>query len=94
MADRSTGALRHPDMREKKQVTVRMTEQFAKDLNLIFASYGLSDATYVVRESVAAQADAIRDRMAARQAAQQGVKHDPDCEKGYHAPGDCGPIPY
>lgn len=25
MSDHSTGALRHPDMREKKQVTVRMT---------------------------------------------------------------------
>lgn len=56
----------HPDMREKKQVTVRMTEQFAKDLNLIFASYGLSDATDVVRKSVAAQADALRERRAGR----------------------------
>lgn len=69
MSDHSTGALRHPDMREKKQVTVRMTEQFAKDLNLIFATYGITDATYVVRESVACQADAIRDRIAARQTA-------------------------
>lgn len=72
MAERRAPRKAVPDMREKTQVTVRITEQFAKDLNLIFASYGLSDATYVVRESVAAQADAIRDRMAARQAALQG----------------------
>lgn len=63
MADRPTGALRHPDMREKKQVTVRMTDRFAKDLNLIFATYGITDATYVVRESVNAQAVAARDRL-------------------------------
>lgn len=55
--------LRHPDMRTKKQITVKMTEQFAKDLNLIFASYGLTDVSYVVRESVSCQADAIRQRM-------------------------------
>ncbi len=65
MAAPDKGALRHPDMREKKQVTVRMTEQFAKDLNLIMASYDLTDASDVVRKSVAAQADAIRERMAA-----------------------------
>ena len=61
----------HPDMRGKQQVTVRMTDQFAKDLNLIFASYGMSDASDVVRKSVAAQADALRARQAgypARQA--------------------------
>lgn len=56
--------LTHPDMRDRKQVTVKMTEQFAKDLNLIFASYGMTDVSYVVRESVAAQADYIRTRMA------------------------------
>ncbi|HEY6018413.1 MAG TPA: hypothetical protein VIY48_00480 [Candidatus Paceibacterota bacterium] len=82
--------LRHPDMRERKQITVKMTEQFAKDLNLLFASYGLTDLSYVVRESVAAQAEYVRERMTA----QQKVVHDPDCEKTYHAPGDCGPIPY
>lgn len=58
--------LRHPDMRTKKQITVKMTEQFAKDLNLIFASYGLTDVSFVVRQSVAAQADAIRERMTKR----------------------------
>lgn len=55
-----------PDMREKAQVTVRMTEQFAKDLNLLFASYGLTDVSYVVRESVNAQAEYVRERMTAR----------------------------
>lgn len=58
-----TDDLRHPDMRTKKQITVKMTEQFAKDLNLIFASYGLTDVSFVVRQSVAAQANAIRARM-------------------------------
>ena len=51
----------HPDMRERKQITVKMTEQFAKDLNLIFASYGLTDVSYVVRESVNAQAVGVRE---------------------------------
>jgi len=64
----------HPDMRERKQITVKVTEQFAKDLNLLFASYRLTDVSYVVRESVAAQADVIRERMAARQAALQEEK--------------------
>ena len=54
------------DMRKKKQVTVRMTEQFAKDLNLIAASYNLDNVSFVVQQSVAAQANAIRARMAAR----------------------------
>lgn len=60
-----------PDMRDKSQVTVRMTEQFAKDMNLIMASYKFDDASYVVRESVACQADAIRKSMAARRLAMQ-----------------------
>lgn len=58
-----TDDLRHPDMRERKQITVKMTEQFAKDLNLIFASYGMTDVSHAVRESVSAQADYIRTRM-------------------------------
>lgn len=57
----------HPDMRERKQITVKMTEQFAKDLNLVFASYGLTDVSFAVRQSVAAQANAIRQRMANRE---------------------------
>lgn len=64
-----------PDMREKKQVTARMTEQFAEDLNLIFEHFGLSDVTYVLQQSVAAQADAIRARMAGdRQALARSIK--------------------
>ena len=58
----------HPDMRDKKQITVKMTEQFAKDLNLLFASYRLTDLSHVVRESVGAQADYIRERMTERMA--------------------------
>lgn len=54
-------------MRDKKQVTVKMTEQFAKDLNLVMASYGLTDLSYVVRQSVAAQANGIREGICARQ---------------------------
>jgi hypothetical protein len=77
-------------MRDKTRITVHMTQQFAQDLNLVMASYDISNVSFVVQQSVAAQANAIRDRMAAR----QEVTHDPDCEKGYHAPGDCGPIPY
>lgn len=48
------------DMRTKKQVTVKMTEQFGDDLNLVMRRFGLTDLSYVVRESVKAQADAIR----------------------------------
>ena len=66
MAARRAPVGQAPDMRTKKQVTARMTEQFAEDLNLIFSTYGLSDATYVVQQSVAAQADAIRSRRAGR----------------------------
>lgn len=51
------------DMRTKKQVTVKMTEQFGDDLNLVMQTYGLTDLSYVVRESVAAQAAALRLRL-------------------------------
>ena len=61
----------HPDMRKKKQVTVRVTLKFAQDMNLVMAAYRLDNVSYVVQESVAAQADAIRERMAARMAATQ-----------------------
>lgn len=76
-ASSSDVALRHPDMRERKQITVKVTEQFAKDLNLIFASYGMTDVSYVVREAVSAQADYIRARMTARQAVGREVLHEP-----------------
>ena len=58
--------MRHPDIRTKKQLTVKVTEQFAKDLNLVLASYGLTDVSYVLRQSVAAQANGIRAGMTAR----------------------------
>lgn len=64
-----------PDMRDKKQITVKMTEQFAKDLNLLFASYQLTDLSYVVRESVGAQADYLRERMTERMA-QRGMTYE------------------
>lgn len=64
--------LPHPDMRDRKQVTVKMTEQFAQDLNLLFAAYGLTDLSYVVRESVSAQADYVRLQHARRMAAEEG----------------------
>lgn len=57
----------HPDMREKKQVTVRMTEKFAQDLNILMAHYSLGNVSYVVQESVAAQADYVRQRWVAMQ---------------------------
>lgn len=60
-----TGAS-YRSMTGKKQVTVKVTEQFAKDLNLLFASYGLTDTSYVIRESVAAQAEHVRERMTKR----------------------------
>jgi len=66
-------ALRHPDMRDKTRITVHITPQFAKDLNLIMASYDLKNVSYVVQQSVAAQANAIREQVAAREAAQQEV---------------------
>jgi hypothetical protein len=46
-----------------------MTSQFAKDLNLVMASYDLSNVSFVVQQSVAAQANAIRERMTQRYAA-------------------------
>lgn len=49
------------NMHKKQQVTVRMTEQFGKDLNLVMASYSLTNASFVIQQSVAAQANAIRD---------------------------------
>jgi len=78
MAARRAPVGQAPDMREKKQVTVRMTASLAEDLNLIFETYGLTNASYVVGQSVKAQADAIRSRRAGRptpyaNAIQEGV---------------------
>lgn len=85
--------LNHPDMRERKQITVKMTKEFAQDLNLLFASYGLTDLSYVVRESVAAQAEYVRSRMkVALGPAEKVVRHEPgkavlcyQCEQDGHA---------
>ena len=55
-----------PDMRDRQQVAVRMTSQFAKDLNLLMASYKLSVVSYIVRESVGAQADYVRQHIERR----------------------------
>jgi len=63
----------HPDIRTKKQLTVKVTEQFAKDMNLVLASYGLTDVSYVIRQSVAAQANGIREGMTARYDASEEV---------------------
>jgi hypothetical protein len=58
--------MEHPDMRDRSSVSTRMTKQFAQDLNLVMASHRLTDVSYVIRESVAAQADAIRVRITER----------------------------
>jgi len=51
-------------MRDKKQVTIKVTEQFARDLNLIQATYGIENISKIVQGSVNAQAEAIRRDMA------------------------------
>lgn len=61
----------HPDMRTKKQVTARMTTQFAQDLNLIMACTKQDSATAVVQHAVHELAEYYRSRMAARMAASQ-----------------------
>lgn len=54
-------------MHKKQQVTVRMTKKFAKDLNLLMASYK-TDASEAVRNAVALQADYVRHCMARKAA--------------------------
>ena len=54
----------HPDMRDRKQVTVRMTEQFAKDLNVLLVHYSESNVSYVLQKVVGLQADHVRQRWA------------------------------
>lgn len=61
----------HPDMRTKRQVTARMTTQFAQDLNLIMACTKEDSATAVVQHAVHQMAEYYRSRMAARMAASQ-----------------------
>jgi Arc/MetJ-type ribon-helix-helix transcriptional regulator len=50
-------------MREKKQVTARMTDQFAKDLNLIMACQRMTSATDVVQDAVHKLAEYYRHAM-------------------------------
>lgn len=60
----SPNATHYKSVTGKTQITIRLTESMAQDLNLILATHGLHDVSYVVRESVAVQATAIRKRMA------------------------------
>jgi hypothetical protein len=62
----------HPDIRDKKQVTVKVTEQFAKDLNVLLAHYGDRDVSYVLRRTIELHAGYLRKRWAAERAASQG----------------------
>ena len=66
------------DMRDKQQVAVRMTDEFAKDLNLLMASYKLSDASRIIRAAVGAQADYVRHRMTTRTAASNAAETGED----------------
>lgn len=61
----------HPDMRQKKQVTARITDQFAKDLNLVMACTGTTNASAVVQDAVHQLAEYYRHVMQKRMAAIQ-----------------------
>lgn len=50
------------DTGRKTPVSTRPTKQFLQDLNLLMASYRL-DGAEVVRQSVHAQAEAVRQKM-------------------------------
>jgi len=63
----------HPDMREKKQVTARMTTQFAQDLNLLMACTKQDNATAVVQDAVHQLAEYYRVVMQRKLHAQQEV---------------------
>jgi hypothetical protein len=64
----------HPDMRTKKQVTARMTPQFAKDLNLVMACTKEDSATAVVQHAVHDLAEYYRAAIQRRMSAvQEGV---------------------
>lgn len=52
------------EISKKKQVTARMTPQFAADLQLIVSYFGITNVSQILYGSVAAQADAIRARQA------------------------------
>ena len=61
----------HPDMRQKKQVTARITDQFAKDLNLVMACTKTDNATHVVQDAVHQLAEYYRYVVQKRMAAMQ-----------------------
>lgn len=63
----------HPDMRTKKQVTARMTDQFAKDLNLIMACTKEDSATAVVQDAVHQLAEYYRVAMQRNWLSNKGV---------------------
>lgn len=65
MAQRITHKLY--DTTSTGRISVQRTQQFLQDLNLLIATHNL-DVSTIVRESVHAQADAVRERIAQRQA--------------------------
>ncbi len=66
-----------PDFGKKKQVTARMTPEFAADLQLIVSYFGITNVSQILYGSVAAQADAIRARQAGdRQATAPALQSD------------------
>lgn len=53
-------------MRTKKQVTARMTDRFAKDLNLVMLCTNTDSATTALQDAVHSMAEYYRHRMARR----------------------------
>jgi hypothetical protein len=53
------------DTSRKTQVAVKPTVSFLQDLNLLMGTYHL-DASEIIRESISAQAEAVRTRIQAR----------------------------
>jgi hypothetical protein len=68
----------HQDMRTKKQVTARMTEQFARDLNLVMACTRQDSATAVVQKAVHGMAEYYRAAIQARWAASEAATQEED----------------
>jgi hypothetical protein len=60
----------------KKQVTARMTPQFAKDLNLIMACTGSTNASGVVQDAVHQLAEYYRFAMQRNNTALQDVEQE------------------
>lgn len=49
-----------PDLRERKQVAVRLTDKFRQDLNILMTVRRTADVSDVIRWAVAQQADPVR----------------------------------